>query len=222
MAAVYPGAIVSWTQRINGETVWAADPNALAAEVTAIETYLGGNPQIEHASIAGSVKTFNTTSERISAAMLQNGHPFVEISRSDNWGVLHSTNATHTGQNPFNTVTASWPNYTNAGTIVIQDTGFWVVNATQRWAPASSGWVMMNVLSNGSVLRRDIFSYSQFPSSGSNTYGERFLNQEGFTDSTYLGRLVKGTVLSVASGNFTNVNPLNVHSMNLSAYYIRP
>jgi hypothetical protein len=222
--ASYPTSVVNWTQRIDGETVWAADPNALAAEIAALETYIGPNPQIESFAVNGATKTFSSMSARLAAAQAQTGHPFVEISRNTNWNVAHSTDVStfHAVANPFGTTTTGWGNYLNgSGTITIVDGGVWILHAFQRWAYAGSGWVMMQLMSNGAVLRRDIFSYSQFPGSGSNAYGERFLNLDGHNEATYVGWVGPGTVIGVSSGNFTNVNPLAVQSMNLSAYFLK-
>lgn len=223
MTAAYPASLLSWTQRVNGQTAWAADPNTLADEIDAVEQFVGLNPQIESSALTGATKTFASMSARLSDAMLQRGHPYVQISRSNNWPVPYNNSSAHTTQNAFNTVASGWPNYVHVGgNIVIQDTGVWLINAEQRWSYASSGWVMMEILTNGNVARRDIFSYDQFPASGSNTYGERFLNMDGHNESNFIARLNAGTVVNVASGNFTNVNPLNVQSMTLTAYYLRP
>jgi hypothetical protein len=81
---------------------------------------------------------------------------------------------------------------------------------------------MMELYANGGVLRRDIASYNQFPANGSNAYGERFLNLDLHNEVTFLGRLPAGTVISVQSGNFTNLSPLQVQSMALSMYWLRP
>lgn len=223
MSAAYPASVLAWTNRINSQTVFAADPNALAAEIDAIETIVGTNPQIESAALSGSTRNFATLSARVSSAMLQNGHPYIQIQRANPWAVSHSNSTTHVTQNPYNIVSSTQGNFTlSNGVVNIQNTGVWLIDAEQRWDYAASGWVMQELYSGGTVLRRNVFSYSQFPSSGSNTYGERFLGLNGHTQTTYLGRLTQGTVISVASGNYTSSNPINVNSMTLTLYYLRP
>jgi len=223
MTAAYPSSILSWTQRVNSQTVWAADPNTLADEIDAVEQYIGINPQIESSALTSATKTFSSMSARLSDAMLQRGHPFIEINRSTNWNVYHNTSSTHTAKNAFNNVVSPWGNYVGSGgNITIRDTGVWFIEASQRWQYATSGWVMQELYAGSAIIDRDIFSYSQFPQSGSNVYGERFLNTDGYNKTTFLGRITAGTVVSVASGNFTNLSPLQVQSMSLSLYYLRP
>jgi hypothetical protein len=223
VTAAYPASILSWTQRVNSQTVWAADPNTLAAEIDAVEQYVGINPQIESSALTAATKTFSSMSARLSDAMLQRGHPYVSINRTSNWNVYHNSSGTHTTQNAFNNTVSGWGNYVGSGgSITIRDTGVWFIEAGQRWQYATSGWVMQELYAGGSVLDRDIFSYSQFPQSGSNVYGERFLYYDGYNKTTFLGRLTAGTSIHVASGNFTNLSPLQVQSMYLSLYYLRP
>lgn len=222
MSAAYPAALLNWTARVNSQTVFAADPNTLAAEIDAVEQFVGVNPHIESAALGGGTKTFSNMSARLSDAMLQKGHPYVSIARTTEWNVAHSSATGHVIKNPFNTVVSPWTNYVGSGgNINIQDSGVWLIKAWQRWDYAQSGWVMMELYSGGAVLDRDVFSYSQFPQSGSNAYGERFLGLNGHTDVSYLGRLSAGQVISVASGNFSSSNPLGVNQMSLSLYYLR-
>lgn len=223
MTAAYPTSLLSWTQRVNGATVWAADPNTLAAEIDAVEQFVGLNPQNESQALTGGTKTFASMSARVSDAMLQRGHPYIQLSRTTNWNVFHTTSALHTTQAPFGTVNSAWPGYSViGGAVTIKDTGVWLINVTQRWQYASSGWVMTDIYLGGNIAERNIFSYDQFPASGSNAYGERFLNLDGYTNATVMTRINAGTVVSVGSGNFTNLNPLQVHSMAMSLYYLRP
>lgn len=223
MAASYPGATLSWTSRINSQTIYAADPNTLAAEIDAIETYVGTNPHHEPHALTGGTKTFSNMSARLSSAMLQDQHPYYEIYRSTNQNISHSTASTHVQQNYFTTEKSSWSGYgISGGTVKIKDAGVWLIHATQKWNYTSSGWVQMQLLSGGSILDRDIFNYSLFPRSGSNSYGERFLNDDAYTHTSFLGRLGAGSVISVSSGNYTNSNPLAIQWMSMSMYFVRP
>lgn len=225
--ASYPTSVVNWTQRINGETVWAADPNSLAAEITALETYIGPNPQIESTAVNGATKTFSSMSARLSAASQQTGHPFIEVSSNQSAGfkVPHSGFGANdnTIKNYYSQVSGQWPGYVNAnGFVTIKNAGIWLINVDQTWGYASSGWVQHILYNGGNQLRRSVFNYSGFPGSGSDAYGERFIGESGHTSSTFLGFLPASTVVSVSSGNYTNVNPLQVNSMSLSLYYMRP
>lgn len=223
MAAAYPSSLLSWSARINSQTIFAADPNTLAAEIDAIEQFVGVNPQNESSALTGSTNTFNTLSQRVSAAMLQSGHPYIEVSNSTNFNIWHSTATGHVGNVGFHTTNSNWPGYIgSSGNVTIQDSGVWEINAHLQWGYAGSGWVQHVLYKGSTELRRSFFSYDMFPASGSNTYGERYLNGNGHTETTFIGRLSAGTVVSVAAGNFTNVNPLPIISGSLSLYFVRP
>lgn len=56
MAAVYPGAIKSFTTKVNNtEIIDAAHPNVIQEEVVAIETTLGTNPALSTANASTAV-----------------------------------------------------------------------------------------------------------------------------------------------------------------------
>ena len=82
MAAVYPGAIRSFTTKVNNiDIIDAAHPNVLQEEVVAIESILGVNPQISTAPTTGWIgisTTFATVSERlanIEKGLVSDTHP---------------------------------------------------------------------------------------------------------------------------------------------------
>jgi len=225
MAAAYPQALFSWTNRVNGQTVYAADPNELAAEVDAIESTLGTNAENEPAPLTNAVSKYATVSARISAAGLQTGHPYVTMV-SKNFKVSHSLTP------PFNPGATSKPTgapgtvypayYGTGGNLTIQDAGLWHIEVNQIWLNAPSGWVMTDLYVGSGVVSRDVFSYDQFPKSGSNAYGEKFVNLSGHTHNSYMGVIGKGTVVRVASQNCTPTSPLTVSFSNLTAYFLRP
>lgn len=222
MAASYPASVLAWTSRINSQTVQAADPNALAAEIDAIETYVGVNPHVESQARTGATKTFASLSARVSDAMLQNGHPYVEVYRSGAWSVYHSSSGSHVSKIPFNAAKSSWPNYFSAPNVTIKDAGVWYIKGHVVWQYATAGWVQAVLYDGSGQIDRSVFNYSMFPRSGSNSYGERFINQFGHTDVSYFGKLSAGSVISVSAGNYTNRNPLPIVSASLSMYFIRP
>lgn len=221
MSAAYPNALFNWTARVNGNTVQAADPNTLATEIDAVEQYVGVNPHIEPAPLTGATSQFASLSARTSQAMLQSGHPYVQLNLSSQ-SIAYSSAATHTTQVNFN-IQSSWPNYVmTGGSLIIQDAGVWLINVRLVWDYAASGWVQHTMNLGSGIQRRSVFNYSGFPSSGTNTYGERFSNQYGFTETTFMSRLSSGAAVNVAAGNYTNRNPLLIEGASLSAYYLRP
>jgi hypothetical protein len=223
MAAAYPNSLLNWTARVNSQTVQAADPNTLAAEIDAIESAIGTNPQNEPSPLTNSVVSYANLSQRVSAAYLQSGHPYIGISGSFN--VSHSASLVFnpgTPTRPTGPPGTVYPAYVGvSGNITIQDSGLWLINANQSWDYAQSGWVQHVLYVAGAQVRRSVFSYDQFPSGGSNSFGERFINQYGMTETTYLGRINAGSVVRVASGNYTNRSPILVESATLTAYYLR-
>lgn len=82
MAAVYPGAIRSFTTKVNNiDIIDAAHPNVLQEEVVAVESTLGVNPQISTSPTTGwiSISTnFATVAERlanIEKGLVSDTHP---------------------------------------------------------------------------------------------------------------------------------------------------
>jgi hypothetical protein len=221
VTAAYPSALLNWTARVNSQTIFAVDPNTLADEIDAVETFVGLNPQVEPSGLTGSQKAFASMSARLSAAYLQSGHPYIEVSGTQQ-RVFHSTSSGGIVHAPFGFINKEWPGYISSGNIVIKDAGIWLVNTRVVWDYATSGWVQHVLLNGNSQLRRSVFNYSMFPSSGSNSFGERFINQFGMTETTYMGRLTTGSVISTGVGNYTNRNPLPIESMSMSAYFLRP
>lgn len=226
MAASYPASILNWTSRLNSQTVFAADPNTLAAEIDAIEGIIGTNPHLEQSAVQGATTTFATMSARLTSAYLQTGHPYVELS-GNGQNVPHSSQNTGLvaavfGAPSVRTPGTLWPGMVTGSNVIIQAAGVWLINAHVTWDYATSGWVQ-HVLRNGSgQMRRSVFNYSMFPQSGSNSFGERFINQYGMTETTFVGRLAAGATINVALGNYTVRNPMPIIGINLSAYFLRP
>lgn len=226
MAAAYPQALFSWTNRVNGQTVYAADPNELAAEIDATEAILGTNPQNEQNPFTNSIAKYATVSARLSAANGQTTHPYVTMV-SKNFKVAH-----HAFPGVWNPGSTSKPTgapgtvypayYGTGGNLTIQDAGLWLIEFNQIWLNASSGWVMTDLYVGSGIVSRNVFSYDQFPKSGSNAYGEKFEGLDGHTHNSFLGTIGKGTVVRVMSQNATPTSPLTVAFANMNAYFLRP
>lgn len=221
MSAAYPSSLLNWTARLNSQTVWAADPNTLAGEIDAIESFVGVNPHVEPSPRHGATYAFSNLSTRVSQAMLQTGHPFVELSKSGSV-VYHSTATAGLGHLGMETIVAGWPDYVSGGSIVIKDTGVWAIHASVIWPYETGGFVTHTLMFGGSIMRRSVFNWDQFPASGSNTYGERFVNQNGATETNFLGKVNAGTVVSIYCGNMTNKSAVAIVGSTLSAYFLRP
>lgn len=225
MTAAYPSALLNWTARVNSQTVQSADPNTLAAEIDAIEAFVGVNPHIEPSPLNGAPSTFSSLSARVTSAYLGTGHPFAQISQSA-FNVSHSASLIFGPGAPVSHLVGpkgtSYPvMFGTGGNMFIRDTGLWLINANVAWDYATSGWVQHLLYVGASQARRSVFNYSQFPGSGSNNFGERFINEFGMTETTWLGRVNAGTIIKVGFQNCTNRNPIRVENYTLNAYFLR-
>lgn len=220
--AYYPNAIMGWTTRVDGEIVDSDAPNDLADELIAVQTAIGINPMIEPHPLHAAPSQFSSLSARVSQAMLQSGHPFIQVGGDQGHNIFQSNNAQSLQHMPCNNVIYDWDDYRSNGSIVIKDAGVWFIHALMSWPYVTGGWVTHCLMFDGDIRRRHVFDYDQFPSSGTNFYGERYINQLGWTETTYLGYVAAGTVVSIFVGNMCNHNPVSVQGAELSAYFLRP
>lgn len=214
VTASYPKAIASWTPRIDQvDTVFAADPNTLAAELIAVEQTLGSMPQVESAVPVGNPVTYASVSARISASMLNSNLPYVSLYLNEfnlNYGGTP-------GKSVFNTYKKLYDpyGYFNGSDITIQATGRYLVDCYQGWEPYSTGWLHLSLYTNDSFLRGQIWDWDlppidQYSPEGSN----------GATGFLWMGVLPAGTRLRVASQNGTPKNPYKVLNGSFKVQYI--
>jgi hypothetical protein len=241
MMASYPTAVFSGVHSTNGETIYAADPNTISSELSEVEAILGLNPQIESQPVTGAPVNYGTLSSRVSAAMRNTTHPYVDLqltkpgNASNAFTVGHFTNGQsgtldYAKFNPPYGI-AYQPPYANAltsyvtsGYITIRDTGLWYVDVSQVWQAMETpqGYVKIFLNIDGNLVRESIFNYGQFQTGGSNAYGETYANQNGYTHTSFLGVIKAGATVRVMSGNSTPIDHINVLSSTLRAYMLRP
>lgn len=216
---VYPKALASWTSRIDQvDTVWANDPNTLAAEILAVEKTLGTMPQVEGSVPVGSPVTYGSVSARISDAMLQAQHPYVELHRA-NFNVGYGTALDGYGTwNTYSVVEDNW-HYFNGSDITIKAPGVYILDAYQTWSAFHSGWMMLKMAVNGTYARGDRWDWNSFPTSGPHdaAYWERW----AVTSFTWMGKLNTGDRVRIASENATTNSPYNIINSTLRLYYLR-
>lgn len=221
--AAYPKAVASWTARIdNVNTVYAADPNTLAAEILAVESALGPMPQVESPVPVGSPLTYSTVGDRINAAMLQTAHPYAELYKSNfkvGYGKLVQVPylLNYAVYNSFSVVEDEW-NYFNGSDITIQAPGVYLIDGFQVWDFYTSGWLFHMLVINGAVARGDLWQWN-FPTSGPNS--ENYDGHWARTGWAWMGPLAKGDRVRVASQNATTKNPYTVVGSSLRVYYLR-
>ncbi len=157
--AAYPPAILSWTDRDNGETVQAGDVNTLAAEIIAIETTLGTNLQNEPAPPVGIPIAYSSAGNRITDAMNSAKMPYSSLATASTTignvvaGVVNNYTV---DDDPFNMF--------NGTDITISADGWWVISASQTWAWWDVGYSYHVLTLNGftNIVDDDMVNW-EFP-----------------------------------------------------------
>jgi hypothetical protein len=137
--ATYPRAVRVFSEKVdNRDTNYAAHINDLQAEVAALQTVLGINPQ-KDATINGVGKDYGTVAARLDALGSRGiDRPFVQagcsgITTASGVNSLLSFNIEY--QDPLNWFTPS----VNTFAVFVQRTGFYIVNGDVTYnGPASS------------------------------------------------------------------------------------
>lgn len=218
---VYPRALSSWVDRLNNiDTIWASDPNTLAAEIISIEQTLGTMPQVEALVPVGNPLTYNSVSARISDAMLDAQHPYVELKVS-HFKIPDGTQAQPRGginaYTKYNPVSDNW-GYFNGSDITTRADGLYYVHTHQAWENYTSGWLHHLLIINGTEAGRDKWSWDQStsgPSPGS------YAGKWAYTSVDWIGTLHKGQRVRVVSVNGTNKTGYEVMNSDLRMYYLR-
>jgi hypothetical protein len=239
--ASFPTSVFGGVNSTNGETIYAADPNTISAELSEVETIVGINPHIESQPVTGAPVNYGTLSSRVSAAMRNTTHPYVDLQLTQPRGSSNAFTVGHFANGQSGTITyakynppygiAYQPPYANAltsyvtsGYITIRDTGLWMIDVSQVWQAMGtpSGYVKIFLNIGGNIVRESVFNYGQFQTGGSNAYGETYANQNGYTHVSFMGVIKAGQTVRVMSGNSTPIDQIHVHSSTLRAYMLRP
>lgn len=217
-APIYPKAIASWSDRIDGtNTIFAADPNMLAAEIVAIETALGVTPNIEPWSPGGTT-IYGTVSDRISDAMLSTQHPFCEVTAT-NFNVPYGDWFWGT----FNSYKPTIDNfgYYNGSDITIKYDGVYSVSVFQRWQNHTDGVLMHNLQLSGSLADTAVWKWADPPTAPPGAAKTNNATRQAITTTHHIGALGAGTRIRVGSVNMTGKNPYAVEESILRVYYHR-
>lgn len=128
MAAVYPTAVKSFSQRQNyTQIVDAGDVNQAYDEVTALQTTLGIMPQSD--LIDGQTKSWPTVKDRISAVRKGVSNPMVRVTASD-FKVPYNKVIHPSFTSKQVDTHGMW---TTSNAITCQRTGWYTVTAYARW-----------------------------------------------------------------------------------------
>lgn len=220
--ATYPNGIASWTNRIdNVNTVWAADPNTLAAELVAVQNAIGTNPQIESKPVAGNPITYPSLSARLSDTLWGHELPYVALGTPASFDVRYGTALNGFGQ--FNVYTTKhsdrWGWY-NGSDITIGATGIYLVDVEQGFQYYTSGYYKLALTCDNINLRSAVWHWD-FPSGSASNYSANFAGRQATLGFGFMREFVKGTRLRVVSENGTPKNPITAVDGLLTLQYLR-
>lgn len=211
VAPIYPKALASWTDRIDGvDIVWANDPNSLAAEIISIEQTFGKMPQVEPSPPVGNPVTYSTASARISDAMVGGQLPYVALT-NPKFKLARGGGYYNGSFNTF-TVSSDYWGYFNGSDITIQTPGVYAIDASQSWPHETSGYGLMMLVINTARMRIDRWDWANYDPTGTD-YGSTFVHWQG--------TLAKGDRIRIASQNNTPTNPTTVTFTDLTVQYLR-
>ena len=223
MRAIFPESIAAWTDRRDSiDTIWANDPNALAAEVVAIENTLGVMPHVEKHPIMGSSKTYDSVDARISDIVQGNNIPVLSMSSREqhihNWRSAGSNygewNSYNPDYDPFNMY--------NGTDVTIPADGWYHVSIAQSWDWWSTGYHGHWFWIDGRYYRH----HHWFWDFDGNRHGGYWYRSEAeqrpsTTHIDWQGVLKKGQRLRVLSENGCPHTPHRAYDMSFALSFIR-
>jgi hypothetical protein len=231
---VYPSGIFPWTDRIDNVNIdFANDINSTVADLEAVETVLGTNPQVELGLPGGVPVTYATVSARITDAMTGANLPYVSL-------VANSVPVTYNSAGVLCPFKASLDPYScyNGTDITIPSDGWWSVSSVATWSWNNTGYFHHSCCLNGAadVLHDHIFdcqfsgnvvglvySPNGTPVQQSSQvprfyqYGKRQMT----TRTNFDGLLHAGDRISIYLENGTGHANITVPQVNLKAALIR-
>jgi hypothetical protein len=224
MQSVFPKSIVSWTDRVNGEIIWAADPNSIAAEVVAIEKAIGINPQVEYSPPFGPPIQYASEAAKISAWGLGLNNPYLSLQLDEfdiDWQQSTNINGPDflVSHPPFH-VRRDTHNYFDGLCMTVRATGLYLVIQHQEWEYRPSGWCRNQCHVNGECRRQCVWDFDQFPQ-GNNRFGQTYNGERGFTDTIHFEHMVAGDLVRLFLGNATDKQHLRCHTSTFEAYFLR-
>jgi hypothetical protein len=128
MTASYPGAIRTWTTRLDFKhIVWAAQVNDLQNELGAAQATLGLMPHTARRNPGGLSRDYPDIEARLTAHARDEDTPFVRAA-------AERVSTTAGAWQPITLTGAADPYVMlDAGAVVINQTGLWVIEARTEW-----------------------------------------------------------------------------------------
>lgn len=215
---IFPKAVVPWTDRIDEiNTVWANDPNSLAAEVIAVESTLGVMPQVEKSPYTGNPVTYGTVDARVSDVLAGTLQPYCSLTVND--FKVYNNQGAGTGYGQYVRYGKNYDPYSyyNGSDITIRATGLYIVNGWQSWEWHNSGFLHHSLFINGVWNAGDMWQWN-FTGTGPQAYTN---NRFATTNFCWVGVIPAGQRLRVVAENGTNKNPYSVANSWLRLYCLR-
>jgi hypothetical protein len=148
MTAVYPAQVKEWVNRQNNvDDVDAGDINAAFAEITAVETALGQNPQ-KDPTLNGQMNDYGTVASRL--ATIQRGYdrPVVQVTRKTNAFYLANAVGAYMTWDPTTQVDPF--NMFSSGTnIYVVRSGWYIATANANFGGSGVGQRVAAIAKNG-------------------------------------------------------------------------
>ena len=208
---VYPKALSSWTNRIDEvDVIWAADPNTLAAEIISIEQTLGLMPQVEPSPPVGNPVTYESVSARITDSGSGNLHPYVHVTNKS-FKIGRTGPFSGAFLNPFEAVSDDYK-FFNGTDITIKASGIYIADHSQQFEPQNDGWVATLFVVNNNYLRIVKYDFVPVP---------RNITNYVSTEMHWMGDLIVGDRVRIATINATSKDPMTVTNSNLRIFYQR-
>lgn len=214
--AVYPNGIVPWTNRVDKvNTVFAADPNQLAAEIIAIEATVGTNPQVEYAPPVGNQVVYPSMSARLHDVQMGSQLPVVALT-NNSFTVKSQTQIGNTFSSLYDPFS-----YFNGTDITIKANGWYLITMNQKVEWYSSGFMMIRITLAGDELTSDVWSWDFPENADTDSDGDSWEKNWRIMSATWQGSLAAGQRISATTWNGTSKGQVTCTESYLRASYIR-
>jgi hypothetical protein len=215
VVATYPNGIVPWVNRVDlVNTVFAIDPNTLAAEVVAVERTLGLNPQIESAPPVGNPIMYATMGARVHDVQLGNQLPVCTVVHSS---FTVPTSGEYGTNNSYPVAIYDPFKMTNGTGMTVKATGWYVVTAHQIVDRFPSGYAHI-VLNVGSGEVSDDFWNWDFPANTES--GGQWRGRGHVMQCVWQGGIQAGQRIWVSTENGVGT-PMGCRNAYLRASFLR-
>ena len=216
--AIFPKSILTWTDRVDQQdTIFANDPNSIAAEVISIENTFGAMPHQEKAPFVGNPITYSSVDARISDAVAGNLNPYASITNTSFFVFNQQGPGSRFGRvNTYQKVYDPYGFY-NGTDFTAPVTGLYLINGSQQWGWHDSGYLWHSLYIDGLWAIGHRWDWN-FPGIGPGFFLD---TRPATTAFTWLGPIAAGKRIQSVSENGTSVSSYPVSNSWLRIYCLR-